>query len=130
CENGRFLYGGRTLRDHHRYGNLTVHDILVKSSNIGSAKLAMLMGGEKYYEYVRRFGFGERSGVELPGEIPGLVHPPHRWDKLTITRMPMGHSVAVTPLQITMAMAAIANDGRLMRPRIVREIRSETGEVI
>lgn len=130
CENGRFLYGGRTLRDHHRYGNLTVHDILVKSSNIGSAKLAMLMGGEKYYEYVRRFGFGERSGIELPGEIPGLVHPPHRWDKLTITRMPMGHSVAVTPLQITMAMAAIANDGRLMRPRIVREIRSETGEVI
>lgn len=130
CENGAFSYGGRVLRDHHGYGSMTVHDILVKSSNIGSAKMALMMGDTKFYEYVRRFGFGERTGIELPGEIPGLVHPPHRWDKLTITRMPMGQSVAVTPLQITMGMSVIANGGKLMTPQIVRSIEDSDGKVI
>ncbi len=129
CENGRFAYGGRILKDHHGYGNMDVHEILVKSSNIGSAKMALMMGGDKFYEYVRRFGFGERLGIELPGEIPGLVHPPARWDKLTITRMPMGHSVAVTPLQIAMGMSVIANAGRLMAPRIVQSVEKENGEI-
>ena len=129
CENGRFAYGGRILKDHHGYGNMDVHEILVKSSNIGSAKMALMMGGDKFYEYVRRFGFGERLGIELPGEIPGLVHPPARWDKLTITRMPMGHSVAVTPLQITMGMSVIANGGHLMAPRIVQSVEKENGEI-
>ena len=130
CENGRFAYGGRILKDHHGYGNMDVHEILVKSSNIGSAKMALMMGGDKFYEYTRRFGFGERLGIELPGEIPGLVHPPARWDKLTITRMPMGQSVAVTPLQITMGMSVIANGGHLMAPRIVQSVEKENGEVV
>jgi cell division protein FtsI (penicillin-binding protein 3)/stage V sporulation protein D (sporulation-specific penicillin-binding protein) len=129
CENGRFAYGGRTLKDHHGYGQMSVHDILVKSSNIGSAKMALLMGGDKFHEYVRRFGFGERLGIQLPGEIPGLVHPPSRWDKLTITRMPMGHSVAVTPLQMAMGMSVIANGGRLMAPRIVKSIETKDGSI-
>lgn len=130
CENGSFAYGGKILRDHHGYGSLGVHEIIVKSSNIGSAKLAMMMGEQRFYDYVTRFGFGRRSGVDLPGEIPGVVHPPHRWDKLTITRMPMGHSVAVTPLQIVMAMGAIANQGRLMKPQIVSKIVDEKGVTI
>lgn len=130
CENGRFSYGGRILRDHHGYGQMTVHDILVKSSNIGSAKMALMMGDDKYYEYVRRFGFGEKTGLGLPGEIPGLVHPPHRWDKLTITRMAMGHSVAVTPLQIVMAMSVIANGGKLMHPQIVKSIKDGDGKEV
>lgn len=129
CENGRFLYGGRILKDHHGYGHMSVHEILVKSSNIGCAKMAMMMGGEKFHEYVKRFGFGDRLGIELPGEIPGLVHPPARWDKLTITRMPMGHSVAVTPLQITMGMSVIANGGRLMAPQIVKSIEDQDGGI-
>ncbi len=127
CEGGRFAYGGKILRDHHGYGYMTPHDILVKSSNIGSAKMALMMGDQRFYGYVRRFGFGEKTGVALPGEIMGLVHPPHRWDKLTITRMPMGQSVAVTPLQVAMAMSVIANDGKLMKPRIVRAIKDEQG---
>ena len=92
--------------------------------------MAMMMGGDKFYEYVRRFGFGERLGIQLPGEIPGLVHPPSRWDKLTITRMPMGQSVAVTPLQITMGMSVIANGGHLMAPQIVKSIETSGGEVV
>lgn len=127
CENGRFHYGGRTLRDHRGYGMLSVHDVMVKSSNIGSAKLAMLMGDHTFYEYVRRFGFGERTGVELPGEIPGLVHPPHRWSRISITRIPMGHEIAVTGLQMVMAMGAIANGGNLMAPQIVRAVHDEDG---
>jgi len=130
CENGRFYYGGRTLRDHHGYGNLTVHNVLVKSSNIGSAKMALMLGEDKYYEYVRSFGFGERTGIDLPGEVVGIVHPPHRWDKLTITRMPMGHAIAVTPLQMTSAMASIANGGRLLKPQMVKDITSTDGDII
>ena len=130
CENGAFSYGGRVLRDHHGYGQMNVHDILMKSSNIGSAKMALMMGDQKFYEYVRRFGFGERTGVALPGEISGLVHPPARWDRLTITRMPMGQSVAVTPLQMVMGMSVIANGGKLMRPQIVKSIQDKDGHEI
>jgi cell division protein FtsI/penicillin-binding protein 2 len=130
CENGAFSYGGRILRDHHGYGQMSVHDILMKSSNIGSAKMALMIGDDKYYEYVRRFGFGERTGVALPGEIPGLVHPPPRWDRLTITRMPMGQSVAVTPLQMLMGMSVIANGGKLMRPQIIKSIQDRDGQAI
>jgi cell division protein FtsI/penicillin-binding protein 2 len=130
CENGAFSFGGRILRDHHGYGQMNVHDILMKSSNIGSAKMALMMGDEKFYEYVRRFGFGERTGISLPGEIPGLVHPPARWDRLTITRMPMGQSVAVTPLQMAMGMSVIANGGKLMRPQIIKAIQDADGHEV
>ena len=128
CENGRYHYGGRILRDVHPYGHLTVHNIMVKSSNIGSSKMAQMLGQQTFYEYIRRFGFGERTGVDLPGEITGLVHPPHRWSSISITRIPMGHEVAVTPLQIAMATAAIANGGRLMAPQIIRRVVSQDGE--
>ncbi len=130
CENGAFSYGGRVLRDTHHYGLLTVHDILEKSSNIGAAKLAMRMGDTTFYEYVKRFGFGERTGIELPGEIPGVAHPPSQWDKVTITRMPMGQSVAVTPLQTVMAMGVIANGGKLMAPHIIKSLSDSSSKVI
>lgn len=128
CENG--FMASCKLRDHHPYGDLSVNDILVKSSNIGVAKLAIQMGDQKFYEYVRRFGFGERSGVNLPGEISGIIHPPHRWSKISITRMPMGQEVAATPLQVATAMCAIANGGHLMMPQIVQDILDEDGRVI
>ena len=128
CENGAWDYGGRLLHDHgHGYGELSVQDILVHSSNIGAAKLALSIGEQKFYEYIRRFGFGERSGIELPGEIPGLIRPPRSWTKISITRIPMGHEVGVTPLQMTLAMAAIANGGKLVTPRIVKSITRADG---
>jgi cell division protein FtsI (penicillin-binding protein 3) len=130
CEKGIWNYGGRTLHDHHPYGELSVQDILVKSSNIGAAKLAISLGDQKFYEYIRRFGFGERTGVELPGEINGIIRPPQNWSKISITRIPMGHEVAVTPLQMTVAMATIANGGKLITPRVVKSITTAEGKTI
>jgi cell division protein FtsI (penicillin-binding protein 3)/stage V sporulation protein D (sporulation-specific penicillin-binding protein) len=130
CENGLWNYGGRPLHDHKAYGDMSVHDILIKSSNIGAAKLAMSVGEQKFYEYIRRFGFGDRTGVELPGEIPGIIRPPQSWSKISITRIPMGHEVGVTPLQMTVAMATIANGGKLITPRIVKSITTEEGRTV
>lgn len=130
CENARFNFAGKMLRDHHAYGELSVDDILIKSSNIGAAKLGILLGEQRLYEYIRRFGFGERTGINLPGEINGLVHPPHLWSKISISRIPMGQGVGVTPLQTVAAMAVVANGGHLMMPQIVYEIADEQGNVV
>lgn len=131
CEFGHFLYAGRVLHDHGKgFPELTVEDILMHSSNIGAAKLGLQLGEQRLYEYIRRFGFGERTGVMLPGEIPGLLYPPHKWSKLSITRIPMGQEVAVTPLQTITAMSAIANGGHLMIPQIVHEITDGEGNVV
>jgi cell division protein FtsI (penicillin-binding protein 3) len=130
CENGVWNYGGTPLHDHAAFGDLSVKDILVKSSNIGAAKLAVTLGDQKFYEYIRRFGFGERTGVELPGEIPGLIRSPQSWSKISITHIPMGHEIGVTPLQMATAMCAIANGGRLMTPRIVKSITASDGKTI
>jgi len=131
CENGNFFYAGRNLRDVHGYGRMSVHNIMVKSSNIGCAKIAMHLGADTFHEYIRRFGFGERTNLGLPGEIPGLVRPRHRWTSLSITRVPMGHEIAVTPLQMAMAMSVIANGGEMMLPQIVSSVRDhEEREVL
>src|SRR5256885_6883696 len=130
CERGLWKFGGRPLHDHKPYGELSVQDVLVKSSNIGAAKLALSLGEQKFYEYIRRFGFGERTGVELPGEINGMIRPPQNWSKISITRIPMGHEVAGTPLQMTVAMATIANGGKLITPRVVKSITTADGKTI
>jgi cell division protein FtsI/penicillin-binding protein 2 len=130
CENGLWNFGGTALHDHAAFADLSVKDILVRSSNIGAAKLAVSVGDQKFYEYIRRFGFGERTGVELPGEIPGLVRPPQSWSKISITHIPMGHEIGVTPLQMTVAIAAIANGGKLMTPRIVKSITTSDGKTV
>ncbi|MEA3211424.1 MAG: hypothetical protein QOE70_4481 [Chthoniobacter sp.] len=128
CENG--YWDWCKLHDHHPYSDLSVTDVLVRSSNIGVGKLAAQLGDQKFYEYVRKFGFGERTGVALPGEVGGIVHPPHQWSKISITRMPMGQEVAATPLQIVTAMCAIANGGRLMMPQIISEVIDSEGRTI
>jgi cell division protein FtsI (penicillin-binding protein 3)/stage V sporulation protein D (sporulation-specific penicillin-binding protein) len=130
CENGLWNYGGSALHDHRAFGYLSVRDILIKSSNIGAAKLALSIGDQKFYEYIRRFGFGERTGIELPGEINGVIRPPQTWSKISITRIPMGHEVGVTPLQMTSAMATIANGGKLVTPRIVKSVTASDGKII
>jgi cell division protein FtsI/penicillin-binding protein 2 len=128
CENGLWNFGGSALHDHRAFSYLSVRDVLVKSSNIGAAKLALSVGDQRFYEYIRRFGFGERTGIELPGEIGGLIRPPQAWSKISITRIPMGHEVGVTPLQMTLAMAVIANGGKLVTPRIIKSITTPEGK--
>lgn len=130
CENGAFRTHGRILHDHHPYGNLTFLQVIQKSSNIGAAKVGMRMGEAPLHAYIRRFGFGERTGVDLRGEALGIVHPLARWSKLSISRIPMGHEVSVTPLQMLSAVSAIANGGYLMKPRIIDGIVDGAGNVL
>jgi len=130
CEKGAFVYGGRTLHDHDPYGLLTVEQIITKSSNIGAAKVGIQLGENQLYSYIRDFGFGVRTGIPLPGEVNGIVHPVDKWYKVSLAQIPMGHGVCVTPLQMAMAMAAIANDGVLMRPMLVDRLQDEQGNVV
>ena len=125
CEGGRWEYCGKILHDDHLLSTCSVHDVLVYSSNIGAAKLAMQLGENRLFSYIKQFGFGDRTGIDLPGEIVGLVHPTNQWTKISITRIPMGQGVAVTPLQMVMAMGAIANGGKLMMPQIVHSITDD-----
>jgi cell division protein FtsI/penicillin-binding protein 2 len=130
CENGAYAYAGHILHDAHPMGMLTLHEVLAHSSNIGAAKLAIQLGKDRFYQYIRRYGFGQQTGIPLPGEISGLVNPPYRWSELDITRVPMGQSVAVTPLQMVTAMAAVANGGVLMKPMIISEIDDSDGRPV
>ncbi|MEP9411209.1 MAG: penicillin-binding protein 2 [Candidatus Brocadia sp.] len=123
CENGSGSIEGRQLRDTHRYGNLTVSEIIAYSSNIGMAKIGMLMGNERMYNYLKQFNFGERTGVELPGEISGIFRPLKQWTrKYSLISVSIGHEIAVTPLQFITAFCSIPNGGLLLRPKIVKSI--------
>lgn len=130
CENGSFMTYGRVLHDAHEYGDLTFLQIIQKSSNIGAAKVGMKVGEGPLYSYIRRFGFGETSGIDLCGEVAGIVHPASQWSKLSISRIPMGHEICVTPLQMVCAVSAIANGGFLMKPRIIDRIVDGDGNVL
>jgi cell division protein FtsI/penicillin-binding protein 2 len=130
CENGDFLFAGRHLHDHERYGILSVKSIITKSSNIGAAKIGIAMGEDRLYDYIRAFGFGDRTGIPLPGESRGIVHPVNKWTKVSIAQLPMGQCIAVTPLQMVMAMSAVANDGVLMRPMLVDRLQDEDGNTV
>jgi len=120
CSFGAYKMGPRVLHDHHSYGDLSVEDVLVKSSNIGMAKIGERLGLESLYEATRSFGFGRRTGIELPGELSGLLHPFSQWNVYSLGSIPMGQELAVTPLQLITAHAALANGGRLVRPRLLK----------
>jgi cell division protein FtsI/penicillin-binding protein 2 len=130
CEHGHYAYAGAVLHDHESHGTLTVEGIITKSSNIGAAKIGIRLGEESLYGYIRNFGFGARTGIPLPYEVWGDLPPLKSWSKLSIARIPMGQGVAVTPLQMTMAMSAIANKGRLMRPMLVDRLIDGDGKVV
>lgn len=133
CSLTSVFHNGRPRalpKDDHAGADLSVAEIVSHSSNRGAAQLAMRLGERRFYEYARQFGFGEPTGFPLGGEVRGILESPDKWDGLTITRMPMGHAVAATPLQIHMAMAAVANGGVLLRPQIVQEVRAPDGRVV
>lgn len=130
CERGQFRFAGRTLHDHDPYGLLSVQSIITKSSNIGAAKIGIDVGADRLYEHMHNFGFGLPTGIQLPGESRGILHPVEKWSKVSIAQIPMGHGVATTRLQMAMAMAAIANDGWLMRPMLVHRVEDAAGNVV
>ena len=124
CENGKFKVGNKTVGEavNHKYGWLTLQNIIIKSSNIGSIKIARQLGKQSYYDYIRKFGFGQKTGIELPGEAGGLLKELSAWNPLSLASISFGQEIGVTPLQMTNAISAIANGGTLMVPRITRAI--------
>lgn len=126
CENGFWKYA--QLKDSHSCGWLTARDCLVQSSNIGFAKFATQLGDQKLWSYARKFGIGQRTGIALPYESPGVLASPARWTgKMSLTRIAIGHEVMATPLQLVTAISAVANGGKLMLPQLAREITDSNG---
>jgi cell division protein FtsI (penicillin-binding protein 3) len=123
CENGAVYIAGHRIRDHKPFGLLTVADILALSSDVGAIKIALRMGAPKFYEYIRAFGFGQQTGVDLPGESKGLLHRLENWSPISIGSVSMGQEVGVTPLQLVTAVSSIANGGTLYKPHVVAEMR-------
>jgi cell division protein FtsI/penicillin-binding protein 2 len=130
CEHGHFSFAGRLLHDHEPYDDLSVEGIIMKSSNIGAAKVGIKMGETRLYDYIRDFGFGSRTGLPLPGEVAGIVHPVRNWSKVSIAQIPMGQGIATTRLQMMMAMCALANNGVLMRPMLVARLEDAEHNVV
>ncbi|MGB7728034.1 MAG: penicillin-binding transpeptidase domain-containing protein, partial [Candidatus Acidiferrum sp.] len=123
CENGAVTVAGHLIHDHKKYGMLTVADILANSSDVGAIKIALRLGSPKFYDYIRAFGFGNRTGVDLPDESRGLVNRLEHWGSYSIASVSMGQEVGVTPLQMITAVSAIANGGLLYKPHIVDELK-------
>ena len=130
CEHGRFQAGGRTIHDAHPYGWLSFAEVIQFSSNIGATKVGERLGRDRYHRYLRAFGFGNRTGIELPGETPGIMRPVESWSRIDLATLSFGQGVSVTPLQMATAFAAIANGGTLLRPYVVRRIVAPGGEVV
>jgi cell division protein FtsI (penicillin-binding protein 3) len=131
CEHGAYPTPGRhILHDHTGHGWLTFHDVIKLSSNIGTAKAAQRLKPEVLYRYIRAFGFGRKTGLELPGEVSGMIAPPARWSKLSPYIIPIGQEVAVTPLQLAVMTAVIANGGWRVRPYLIDRIQRPDGTLV
>jgi cell division protein FtsI (penicillin-binding protein 3) len=130
CHNGAFTLFRRVIHDAHPYGTLSMADVLAKSSNIGSIKVALAVGNEKLYEYVRRFGFGSPTGLPLPGESGGVVRKLNRWIPSSIGSVAMGHEMSSTSVQLAQACSVIANGGFLVRPKLVASNERRAADTI
>lgn len=130
CEDGKYRYAGKIIHDTHRHGWLPFHKILQVSSNIGFTKVADKLKRDRYFKYIEKFGFGQLTGVDMPGEVPGLLRRPEKWSAVDLATHAFGQGLSATPLQMVMAYAAVANGGFLMRPYVVRRAVSAKGEVL
>ncbi|HSE33035.1 MAG TPA: penicillin-binding protein [Pyrinomonadaceae bacterium] len=130
CQMGAITVAGRVIHDHHPFGSLTLSEALAKSSNVGAIKLGIRVGDESMYDYITRYGFGSRTGIELMGETPGLLRKVDRWQPSSIGSIAIGQEIGVTPLQMVSAFGAVANDGVRIAPHLVREVRNANGSVI
>ncbi len=131
CEDGSFKIGGRSIGEAsgHKYGSLSIQEIIAKSSNIGAIKIAQKLGKDSFYEYIRKFGFGEKTNIQLPGVASGLLGKRKNWNEHSLASISFGQDIAVTPLQMVVALSAIANGGTLMEPHIAKALMRD-GKII
>src|SRR2546423_9195478 len=129
CQMGAINVAGRIVHD-HPYGSLTIAEALAKSSNVAAIKLGLRVGDETMYDYITRFGFGSRTGIELPGETAGILRKVERWQPSSIGSIAIGQEVGVTPVQMVAAFGALANDGVRIAPHLIREVRNADGTVV
>jgi cell division protein FtsI (penicillin-binding protein 3) len=132
CGMGKITFGSVDIHEHggNRYGLMTFEDVMVHSSNVGAARVGLALGPQRFYRYIRLFGFGERTGVQLPGEGVGTVRRSEKWSALTNAEVSMGQEIAVTPLQVARAVATIANGGLRVDPRIIDRVVDSSGAVV
>ncbi len=119
CQMGAIVYNGMRIRDSKPHGALPVWGVLAESSNVGTIKIALRLGEDRYYKYIRAFGLGQQTGIELPGETRGITKPPSRWSKVSIAAISIGQEVGVSPIQLAAVISTLANDGIYVAPRIV-----------
>lgn len=119
CQMGSIVYNGMRIRDAEPHGLLPVSGVLAHSSNVGAIKIALRLGEDRYYKYIRAFGFGQQTGIELPGETRGITKPPSRWSKVSIAAISIGQEIGISPIQLAGLISTIANDGVYVAPRIV-----------
>jgi cell division protein FtsI (penicillin-binding protein 3) len=122
CEDGAWSVSGRVLHDCHAYSEINVEKVIIKSSNIGAAKMGIRLGQNRLYDYIQRFGFGNRTGIPIPGEATGILRPLRQWSRLSISSIPMGQEIGTTMIQMVTAYSAIANGGILLRPVIAKSL--------
>src|ERR1700736_3991419 len=123
CENGAVYVAGHRIRDHKPFGLLNVADILAQSSDVGAIKIALRLGAPKFYDYIRAFGFGQPTGMDMPGESKGILRRLESWSAVSIGSISMGQEVGVTPVQLISAVSAIANGGMFYKPHVIAELR-------
>jgi len=119
CQMGSIVINGMRIHDSRPHGLLSVSDVLAESSDVGSIKIGMRLGDERFYKYIHGFGFGQQTGIELPGETRGLSKPPNRWSRVSFAAISMGQEIGITPLQLIGLISTMANDGVWVAPRIV-----------
>jgi cell division protein FtsI (penicillin-binding protein 3) len=127
CSAGKIKVADRVISDAHQHGVLTFTDVIAESSNVGTIKVALRLGRERFYKYITAFGFGRKTGVDIPGEISGLVKDQRLWSGVSIGSIAIGQEIGVTPMQVAAAYCALANGGMLMKPYIVAEIVDRGG---
>jgi len=126
CQMGSIYIAGHRIRDHKAFGLLTVSQVLSNSSDVGAIKVGLRLGGPKFYDYIRSFGFGQPTGIDLPGESRGMLRRLENWTPVSVGSVSMGQEIGVTPLQMITAMSAMANGGLIVRPHVVRALRRGT----
>jgi cell division protein FtsI (penicillin-binding protein 3) len=132
CGDGSIHIGNTDIHEHggNHYGLISFEEVMVHSSNVGAVRVGLAVGANRFYDYMRRFGFGERTGLPLPGETAGKVRPTAQWSQLSNAEMSIGQEVGVTPLQILRAVATVANGGMRVEPRIVDRVVDSQGNVV